>query len=334
MGAVLRRTAYSPNIKERADCSAAVFTADGTMLAQAEHIPVISGRCPLRWRPCSGDWGRTRGAVRGQRPVRRGHASERPHDRRTRVRGRVHVAWVGNRAHHADVGGEAPGSMPAHATSVDQEGIRVAPMEAVRDGDWLAPFLEPFLDATRTPEERRGDLAAQLGANEWPPSDSGRWSVWRGRTGSAASRCAARIRRATDGGGARSHPRRPLRVLRLHGVGGPRRDDLGRRHVDGGTLHADFTGTDPQIPPTSTRSRRSRSPVCTTRCASPPTRHPCQRRRLSGHHAHAPPGSIVNAPSAAVAAGNVETSQRIADVVSAHSPRPCPTVFRRRRRAR
>src|SRR3990172_7075325 len=74
-------------------------------------------------------------------------------------------SWVANRAHHADVGGEAPGSMPAHATTVDQEGHVVAPMAAVRDGEWLESFVEPFLAATRTPAERLRDLSAQLGAN-------------------------------------------------------------------------------------------------------------------------------------------------------------------------
>ena len=100
--------------------------------------------------------------------------------------GRQLVGWAANRAHHADVGGEAPGSMPAHAVSVDQEGHRVAPTPAVRDGAWVPEFVEPFLAATRTPAERLGDLSAQLGANEAGarrlaalPSRPGSSNTWR-----------------------------------------------------------------------------------------------------------------------------------------------------------
>ena len=75
------------------------------------------------------------------------------------------VAWVANRAHHADVEGEAPGSMPAHAATLDQEGCRIAPMISWRNGAWIDDFSGPFLDATRTPDERLGDLSAQVGAN-------------------------------------------------------------------------------------------------------------------------------------------------------------------------
>jgi N-methylhydantoinase B len=76
------------------------------------------------------------------------------------------IGLVANRAHHADVGGEAPGSMPAHATDIAQEGHRVAPTRAVEHGEWVETFLDGFLAATRTPDERHGDLSAQLGANE------------------------------------------------------------------------------------------------------------------------------------------------------------------------
>ena len=78
----------------------------------------------------------------------------------------AHIGWAANRAHHADVGGEAPGSMPASATTVQQEGHVVPPTACVRNGEWLPEFVDPFLAATRTPAERLGDLSAQLGANE------------------------------------------------------------------------------------------------------------------------------------------------------------------------
>ena len=117
MGVVLRRTSFSPNIKERADCSAAVFTPSGEMLAQAEHIPVHLGAMPAsvaavleRFDPEPG----VQYAVND--PFAGGtHLNDLTLVTPIFVDGR-HVAWAGNRAHHADVGGEAPGSMPAHAT--------------------------------------------------------------------------------------------------------------------------------------------------------------------------------------------------------------------------
>ncbi|MGZ8755832.1 MAG: hydantoinase B/oxoprolinase family protein, partial [Acidimicrobiia bacterium] len=167
MGAVLKRTSHSPNIKEREDCSVAIFMPDGEMLAQAEHIPVHLGSMPAsvqavvdRFDPEPG----TQYAVND--PYAGGtHLNDLTLVRPVFLEGRL-LAWVANRAHHADVGGEAPGSMPAHATTLEQEGHVVSPIVAVRDGEWVEGFRVPFLDATRTPLERDGDLAAQMGANE------------------------------------------------------------------------------------------------------------------------------------------------------------------------
>ena len=169
MGVVLRRTAYSPNIKERADCSAAVFVPSGEMLAQAEHIPVHLGSMPASVAAVLDVFG---GAVEPDTQ----YAVNDPYHGGTHLNdltlvrpvhlGSQLIGWVANRAHHADVGGEAPGSMPAHAVNVDQEGYRVSPTPAVYRGEWIQEFVEPFLAATRTPAERLGDLSAQLGANE------------------------------------------------------------------------------------------------------------------------------------------------------------------------
>ena len=121
MGVVLRVTAFSPNIKERADCSAAVFTPEGEMLAQAEHIPVHLGSMPASVAAVIDRFGTEpepsiQYAVND--PFHGGtHLNDLTLVRPVHVDGSL-VAWVGNRAHHADVGGEAPGSMPAHATRV------------------------------------------------------------------------------------------------------------------------------------------------------------------------------------------------------------------------
>ncbi|MFV1962527.1 MAG: hydantoinase B/oxoprolinase family protein, partial [Acidimicrobiia bacterium] len=166
MGGVLRRTSLSPNIKERADCSAAIFTAGGEMLAQAEHIPVHLGSMPESVAACIRGFDPEPGIQYAVNDPFHGgtHLNDLTIVAPVFATGR-HVAWVANRAHHADVGGEAPGSMPAHAVTVDQEGHRVPPTVAVREGAWVEEFVGPFVSASRTPWERRGDLDAQMGAN-------------------------------------------------------------------------------------------------------------------------------------------------------------------------
>ena len=139
MGAVLRRTSLSPNIKERADCSAAVFNARGEMLAQAEHIPVHLGSMPASVLACLEAFDPEPGVHYAVNDPFAGgtHLNDLTIVAPVFVDSQL-VAWVANRAHHADVGGEAPGSMPAHATTVDQEGHRVAPTVAVRSTAFLS----------------------------------------------------------------------------------------------------------------------------------------------------------------------------------------------------
>ncbi len=321
MGVVLRMTAFSPNIKERADCSAAVFTPQGEMLAQAEHIPVHLGSMPASVAAVIERFGTepepgVQYAVND--PFRGGtHLNDLTLVRPVHVSGRL-VAWVGNRAHHADVGGEAPGSMPAHATRLDQEGIIVSPMIAVRDSVWTEEFFEPFLAATRTPVERRGDLAAQPGANE-----------------AGAIRLAALIERH----GADSHQGMSAALMRY----GERRmrtaiaalpdgtssftdhmewtgelvPIVAEITVDGDELTADLTGSADQVQGNINAVR-----AVTGSCLSYAVRVATDPTIPATGGAHRPlhlvtrPGSIVDAVApVAVAAGNVETSQRISDTI-------------------
>lgn len=319
MGAVLRRTSYSPNIKERADCSAAVFLPDGSMLAQAEHIPVHLGAMPASVAAVLAAHGAEPGVQYAVNDPYAGgtHLNDLTIVRPVFVDGTL-VAWVGNRAHHADVGGEAPGSMPAHATRVDQEGIRVPPMAAVAGGRWIPDFLDPFLAATRTPGERRGDLSAQLGANEV-----------------GAARVEAMVRKEGIEGFARLTSalldygeRRMEAALADLDDGTFRFEDVmewGERDVtirvavtiDRGSLVADFAGTDDQIP-ANFNAVEAVTRSClyyAVRVATDPS-IPANGGSYRVVDLVAPPGSLVNArPPAAVAAGNVETSQRIADVL-------------------
>ncbi|MGH9008592.1 MAG: hydantoinase B/oxoprolinase family protein, partial [Acidimicrobiia bacterium] len=172
MGAVLRRAAFSPNIKERADCSAALFTPAGELLAQAEHIPVHLGSMPASVQAAIDAFGDHPGSGVSPKRLQPGDQIilNDPFAGGTHLNditvvapcftddGRL-VGWAANRAHHADVGGMAPGSIPPEAVEVYQEGLRIPPV-------LLTPEVEAVLFAnSRTGDERRGDLDAQRGAN-------------------------------------------------------------------------------------------------------------------------------------------------------------------------
>lgn len=168
MGIVLRRSAFSPNIKERRDYSAAVFTAQGELLAQAAHIPVHLGALPLTMAKILSDYP----------PLEPGDILllNDPYWGGTHLPDLTLIApyyddtagvlfYVVNRAHHADVGGDAPASMPL-ADDLRQEGVIIPPTRYYRRGGLNDKFLEILLGQMRAPQERQGDLAAQVGAIE------------------------------------------------------------------------------------------------------------------------------------------------------------------------
>ncbi len=320
MGGVLRRTSHSPNIKERMDCSAAVFVADGEMLAQAEHIPVHLGSMPASVAAVIERFGTdpspgVQFAVND--PFHGGtHLNDLTLLRPVHVGKRL-IGWVANRAHHADVGGEAPGSMPAHATRLEQEGHIVPPVVAVVDGRWEPSFLSGFLGATRTPAEREGDLSAQMGSNEAGARrlievhrlyDRSFEKVTGALLGYGEERMRSALAALPDG----SYSFKD--VVEWGEVDVPIRVEV---TVDGDELLADFAGTADQIAG-NLNAVEAVTRSClyyAVRVATDPTipanggcYRPIQLRVRSG--------SIVAAtPPSAVAAGNVETSQRIADVL-------------------
>ncbi len=159
MGAVLIRAAHSPNIKERRDASTGLFDPAGEMVMQAEHIPVHLGAMPAAV-----------AAVLDERhePGRSWILND-PYAGGTHLpditvispvfAGRDLIGFVANRAHHADVGGAIPGSMPADSHRLDEEGVVIAPR--VLD----AAAIDELTSRMRRPEERRADLRAQLAAN-------------------------------------------------------------------------------------------------------------------------------------------------------------------------
>ena len=163
MNADLIRTAYSPNINERRDCSSAVFDVDGRMVAQAESIPVHLGAMPAA----------VAAAIRAAGELRPGDivVANDPFAGGAHLpditfvapvfHGGALVAYVANRAHHADVGGKEPGSLAGDAVEIYQEGLRIPPVRLWREGALAEDVLSIVLANVRTPRERLGDLRAQ-----------------------------------------------------------------------------------------------------------------------------------------------------------------------------
>ena len=169
MNATLVRTGYSPNIKERRDCSCALFDADAEMVAQAETMPVHLGAMPFsvaaaidRFPPAAlspGD------AILLNDPFRGGAHLPDLTLVSPVVRDGELLGYAANRAHHADVGGSRAGSVAADSTEIYQEGLRIPPVKYARGGDVDDDLLRVILANVRTPDERRGDLRAQEASN-------------------------------------------------------------------------------------------------------------------------------------------------------------------------
>lgn len=166
MGASLQRSAYSPNIKERKDESCALFTAEREMIAQAEHIPVHLGAMPnalesavSSCKPEKGD------QVILNDPYSGGtHLPDITVIKPVFIEEEL-IGYVVNRAHHSDVGGITPGSMPGNSKTLEEEGIVISPTLLIENGS-INREVTDELKKSRSPRERMGDLRAQIGANE------------------------------------------------------------------------------------------------------------------------------------------------------------------------
>jgi N-methylhydantoinase B/oxoprolinase/acetone carboxylase alpha subunit len=313
MGAVLRRAAYSPNIKERADCSCALFMADGTLLVQAEHIPVHLGAMPAAVRAAidatTGEFKLDEQIVVNDPFAGGTHLNDVTFVAPVRAPDGSLLGWVANRAHHADVGGMAPGSMPPDATEIFQEGFRIPPMRWTREVEAL------FLAASRTPEERSGDLDAQRGANQLgvrrflelapPPAILDEIVAYGER------RMRAALRALPDGEFTFAD------VLDSTGSDSPGPATVVVTvTINDDEISFDFAGTDSQRPGSvnAVESVTVSAVAFALRTVVDPEL-PANGGALRPVHVHAPPGSVVAAqPPVAVGAGNVEVSQRVADV--------------------
>jgi N-methylhydantoinase B len=166
MGVTLMRTGFSPNIKERRDFSCAIFNETGEMIAQAAHIPVHLGSMPLSVQAAIATVPMGEGdMVILNDPFKGGtHLPDITLVAPVYADGDSPAFYVANRAHHADVGGMSAGSMPI-ASSLFQEGIIIPPLKFVEKGKVDPKLLGFFLNNVRTPVEREGDFAAQVMAN-------------------------------------------------------------------------------------------------------------------------------------------------------------------------
>jgi N-methylhydantoinase B len=167
MGAALRRTAFSPNIKERRDYSCAVFDARGEAIAMGDHMPVHLGSMPMSVRAAIESFPLGPGDVAMLNDPFRGgtHLPDitlvAPVYVRPRARRHIPDFYVAARAHHADVGGTYPGSMGL-CREIYQEGLRVPPVRIMRSGAMEPDVLALLLSNVRTPNEREGDLGRRL----------------------------------------------------------------------------------------------------------------------------------------------------------------------------
>jgi N-methylhydantoinase B/oxoprolinase/acetone carboxylase alpha subunit len=335
MGVTLCRTGFSPNIKERLDYSCAIYDARGETIAQGDHMPVHLGAMPLS----------VRAAI--------DHAAMGPGDvivLNDPFRGGTHLPditlvspvfvsrrrgpafYVANRAHHSDVGGMSPGSMPL-AREVYQEGLIIPPVALMRGGEMVQDVLAIVLANVRTPDEREGDLAAQIAANRVAErrliEAVTKYGLKKVENYAAAAQdytervLRHRIAQVPDG------EYRFEDVLDGDGFSDRRITIRVAVRIDGPSAEVDFTGSDPQTDggvnanfaitlSASLYAFRClvRDDVLYNSGISRPLR------------VIAPEGSIVNATRpAAVAGGNVETSQRITDTVLGALAQALPDVL-------
>ena len=323
MGVALTRASFSPNIKERKDFSCAVFDSRGQTVAQGDHLPVHLGAMPLSVAGAIEHVDMEPGdTVILNDPFRGGtHLPDITMVTPVYIPGRRRAAFfVANRAHHSDVGGMAPGSMPL-ATELFQEGIIIPPVKLVRGGRIDRDLLNFILANVRTPEEREGDLTAQLAANR-----IGQKRLLEITAKYGYGRLQERMKDLQDY--SERILRRALReipdgVYRFQdfldgdGLGsGPVRIKVAVR-VRGDSALIDFSGTDGQVGGNvnANYAITLSATLYVFRCIVKGD-VPFNAGLLRPLRVAAPLGSVVNArPPAAVAGGNVETSQRITDVL-------------------
>ncbi|MGD0791221.1 MAG: hydantoinase B/oxoprolinase family protein [Terriglobales bacterium] len=356
MGAALRRTSFSPNIKERRDYSCAVFDSEGQVIAMGDHMPVHLGSMPMSVaaavKQCAlepGDMVMLNDPFRGGThlpditlvmPVYVGGTKSGGRGRPPHTTPDFYVA---SRAHHADVGGTYPGSM-GPCREICQEGLRIPPVKIMRGGNIVADVLALLLNNVRTPEEREGDLGAQIAACQ---TGAQRLREICARYGIARAKKAAadllvyseEMMRAflrtippgryhaedfLDDDGVEDKPVRIAVTIQVKPSAAKKSavetrlaaSRRSRKHPRA-NVTIDFTGSDPQVQGSINAVEAITYSACfyVFRCLLRED-VPATSGLMRPIRVIAPSGTVVNAkPPAAVAGGNVETSQRIVDVL-------------------
>ena len=374
MGAALRRTSFSPNIRERRDYSCAVFDAAGEVIAMGDHMPVHLGSMPMSVAAavahCTLDPGDVvmlndpfRGgthlpditlvmpvyvsatsSARKKMSSKTMSANTMSAKTKSGRRGRLFKAapdfYVASRAHHADVGGTYPGSM-GPCREIYQEGLRIPPVKIMRGGKLVADVLALLLNNVRTPEEREGDLGAQIAACQTGAERLGevceRYGIARAQRAAAdlliyseemmrafLGTVPPGVYRAEDFLDDDGVENKPVRIAVTLQVRPVKKSPVGTRlaapHAAASKppqVTIDFTGSDPQVQGAINAVEAITYSACfyVFRCLL----HddvPATSGMMRPIRVVAPLGTVVNArPPAAVAGGNVETSQRIVDVL-------------------
>jgi N-methylhydantoinase B len=337
MGAALRRTAFSPNIKERRDYSCAVFNANAEVIAMGDHMPVHLGSMPMSVRAAIEKCDLAPGdVVMLNDPFAGGthlpditlvapvYIAARAKHRKPKAQSRKPDFYVASRAHHADVGGAYPGSM-GPCREIYQEGFRIPPVKLVRAGNTDRDVLALLLNNVRTPDEREGDLGAQLAACH---TGSTRLAELCARYGLSrvqkvthdlldySGELMAAFLKQVPPGTYRAEDfldndgvsDRPVKIAVA--ITFPRRRG-------GHAVTVDFAGSDPQVQGAVNAVEAITYSACfyVFRCLLAED-VPATAGLMRPVRVIAPPGTVVNArPPAAVAGGNVETSQRIVDLL-------------------
>ena len=321
MGVALRRTAFSPNIKERRDYSCAVFDANGRVIAQGDHMPVHLGSMPMAVAAALEEIDIEPGDVVALNDPFAG-GTHLPDVTLVMpvVSGKRTLFYVANRAHHADIGGATPGSMGL-ATDIYGEGIRIPPIRLVRNGNLDRDTMRLLLANVRGNVERRGDFDAQIGSLKTGASRLLEIVERRGESeateyASQLINYSARLMRHTiaaipdgsyeaedalDDDGVEDRAV-PIRV---------------RVTIKGERAWIDFTGSAPQVigAINAVEAITVSAVSYVFRCLIG-GEVPASAGLMEPIEVIAPRGTVVNAnPPASVAGGNVETSQRIVDVL-------------------
>ena len=321
MGAVLRRTSFSPNIRDRFDFSCAVFDSLGELCAQAAHIPVHLGSMAYAMKSIVEqiDWQPGNMVILNDPFLGGTHLPDVSMIAPFFVDAKL-LGFVVNRAHHADIGSETPGSMPL-SQRLDEEGLVIPPSNLIRKGVLDDSLLESITSATRNPREARGDFAAQISANQVgitrlsdlvSSMGPGQYQYALDELNDYAERLAHHaLNKIPDG--------------EYHFCDQMDDDGLGNTNicieacikVEGQHIHVDFTGTAGQVKGNINcpLSVAAAAVFYVFRCLMP-DRTPACAGSFRPITLSAPEGCLLNAKRpAAVAAGNVETSTRVVDVL-------------------